>query len=102
MFLNVRESLFFLFLGKTVRIEPATSLFIISHPVCDAVVRNSAKTVAQQMLIELLPSKLVLPWVLHHTDLLGFLNSRKHFVMRGAAFKVNCQLLRAADTPHMP
>ena len=41
-FLNVRKSLFFFFffLGKTVRIEPATSLFIISHPVCDAIVRK--------------------------------------------------------------
>ena len=28
------------FFGKTVRIEPATSLFIISHPVCDAIVRK--------------------------------------------------------------
>ena len=39
-FLNIRKSLFFsfLFTGKTVRIEPATSLFIISHPVCDAIV----------------------------------------------------------------
>ena len=41
-FLNARKSPFFLFLGKTVRIEPATSLllFIISHPVCDAIVRE--------------------------------------------------------------
>ena len=32
---------FFLFTGKMVRIEPATSLlFIISHPVCDAIGRK--------------------------------------------------------------
>ena len=31
---------FFLFTGKTVRIEPATSLFIISRPADDAIVRK--------------------------------------------------------------
>ena len=31
---NVRKSPFFLCLGKTVRIEPATTLFIISHTSC--------------------------------------------------------------------
>ena len=31
---------FFLFTGKKVRIELARSLFIISHPVCDAIVRK--------------------------------------------------------------
>ena len=31
-FLNVKKSLFFLFAAKTVTIEPATSLLIISHP----------------------------------------------------------------------
>ena len=44
-FLNMRKSLFLLFTGKTVRIEPATSLFIISHPVCDAIVRKLTKNV---------------------------------------------------------
>ena len=31
---------FFLFTGKTARTEPATSQFIISHPLCDAIVRK--------------------------------------------------------------
>ena len=31
---------FFILLGKTVIIEPATSLFIISHPACDAIERK--------------------------------------------------------------
>ena len=48
-------------MGKTVRIEPATSLFIISHPVCDAIVRKKTKNVTQQMLLEFSPSKLVFP-----------------------------------------
>ena len=39
-FLNVRKSLLFLSSGKTLRIEPVTSMFIISHPVCDAIVRK--------------------------------------------------------------
>ena len=47
-FLNMRKSLFFFFL-KTVRIDPSTSLrvqlFIISHPVCDAIVRKWTKNV---------------------------------------------------------
>ena len=30
----------FLFTRKTVRIEPATSLFMISHPAVDAIVRK--------------------------------------------------------------
>ena len=34
------EKIPFFLTGKTVRIEPATSLFIISHPVCDAIVRR--------------------------------------------------------------
>ena len=40
------------------RIEPATSLFIILHPACDAIVRKQTKNV-EQMLLELFPSKLV-------------------------------------------
>ena len=31
---------FFLLTGKTVRVEPATSLFITSHLVCGAIVRK--------------------------------------------------------------
>ena len=32
-------------MGKTMRIEPATSPFIISHLVCDAIVRKQTKNV---------------------------------------------------------
>ena len=40
-FLNMNEKIpFFLFTGKRVRIEPATSLFVISRPADDAIVRN--------------------------------------------------------------
>ena len=40
MFLNMRYSRIFVLMGKTVSIEPATSLFIISHPACYAIVRK--------------------------------------------------------------
>ena len=53
--------IFFLFTEKPVRIAPPTSLFIISHPVCDAIVRKQTKSVTQQMLLEWLPSTLVFP-----------------------------------------
>ena len=39
-FLEHEKIPFPLFTGKTVRIEPATSLFIISRPVVDAIVRK--------------------------------------------------------------
>ena len=39
-FLNVRKSLFYYFYEKDVRIEPTTSLFIISRPAVDDVVRK--------------------------------------------------------------
>ena len=39
-FLKHEKILFFLFTGKTVRIEPAISLFIISRPAVDAIVRK--------------------------------------------------------------
>ena len=41
--LNMRKSLFILFTGKTgktVKTEPATAVFIISRPACDAIVRK--------------------------------------------------------------
>ena len=36
-------------MGKTVGIEPATSLFMISHPANDAIERKQTKSIAQQM-----------------------------------------------------
>ena len=38
--LEREELLLFLFTEKTVKIEPATTLFMVSHPVCDAIVRK--------------------------------------------------------------
>ena len=52
-FLNMRCSLFFFSffcMGMTVKIEAATSLFIISHPASDTIVRRNTKKVAQQKL----------------------------------------------------
>ena len=55
----MRKSLFFIFTGKTVRIEPAPSLFIMSRQADDAIVRKKTtnKNVTQQMLLELLHYK---------------------------------------------
>ena len=47
--MNMRYSPFFFFTGKTVGIEPATSLSIISRPADDTIVKKWTKNVAQQI-----------------------------------------------------